>query len=337
MAETVQSKIKFSNKFFKSFLSTKNNDSFIITATNKEEICKVISSLNISKSCGPNSIPTKILHLVQDQIPTHLATICNFSFSTGTFPTILKTVKVIPIHKKDSRLEVSNYRPISLLSNIDKSFEKLMHSRLIEFLEERQILYYKQFGFQKHFSTNHAILNLLEIIQKELDDGQIACGIFIDLEKAFDTVSHDILLEKLDHYGIRGISNDWFRSYLSDRSQFVSINGFNSDYKTIKYGVPQGSVLGPLLFLIFINDLNTAIKHSETFHFADDTCLLNIKDSVKQINKVVNKDLKFLVQWLNANRISLNVAKTEFVIFRRKKKHLDCDLNLKLHGKNLNH
>ena len=148
-------------------------------------------------------------------------------------------------------------------------------------------------------------------------------------------MSHDILLEKLNHYGIRGILNDWFRSYLSDRSQFVSINGFNSDYKTIKYGVPQGSVLGPLLFLIFINELNTAIKHSETFHFADDTCLLNIKDSVKQINKVVNKDLKFLVQWLNANRISLNVAKTEIVIFRRKKKHLDCDLNSKLCGKKL--
>ena len=170
-------------------------------------------------------------------------------------------------------------------------------------------------------------MNLLEIIQKALGDGQIACGIFINLEKAFGTVSHDILLEKLDHYGNEGISNDWFRSYLNDRSQFFSINGFNFDYQTIKYGVPQSSVLDPLLFIIFINDLNTAIKHSETFHFADDTCLLNIKDSVKQINKVVNKDLKFLVQWLNANRISLNVAKTEFVICKRKKKHLDCDLN----------
>ena len=148
-------------------------------------------------------------------------------------------------------------------------------------------------------------------------------------------MSHDILLEKLDHYGIRGISNDCFRSYLSDRSLFVSINSFNSDYKTIKYDVPQGSVLGPLLFIIFINNLNIAIKPSETFHVAGDTCLLNIKDSVKQINKVVNKDLKFLVQWLNANRISLDVAKPEAVIFRRKKKQLDCDLNLKLCGKKL--
>ena len=125
-----------------------------------------------------------------------------------------------------------------------------MHSRLIEFLEEKQILHYRQFGFRKDFSTNHAILTLLESIQKALDDGQFACGIFIDLEKAFDTVSHDILLEKLNHYGIRGIANDYldrFRSCLSDRTQFVSINVFNSNYKTVKYGVHQSSVLGPLL------------------------------------------------------------------------------------------
>ena len=225
---------------------------------------------------------------------------------------------------------MSNYRPISLLSNIDKSFEKLIHGRLIEFLEGKQILYYRQFGFRKDFSTNHAILTLLESIQKALDDGQFACGIFIDLEKAFDTVSHDILLEKLNHYGIRGIANDWFRSYLSDRTQFVSINGFNSDYKTVKYGLPQGSVIGPLLFLIFIIDLNISIKNSETFHFVDDTCLLNIKGSIKKINEVVNKDLKFLIQWLHANKISFNTAKTEVIICKRKKKQLDFDLNLKI-------
>ena len=145
IAETVQSKIKFSNKSFRRILSTKNNDTFIITATNKEEICKIISSLNINKSCGPNSIPTKILQLVQDQISKHFATICNLSFSTGMFPTTLKTAfEVISIHRKDSKVEVSNYRPNSLLSNINKIFEKLMHSRLIEFFEERQILYYKQ-------------------------------------------------------------------------------------------------------------------------------------------------------------------------------------------------
>ena len=171
-----------------------------------------------------------------------------------------------------------------------------MHSRLIEFLEGKQILYYRQFRFRKDFSTNHAVLTLLQSIQKTLGDGQFTCGIFIDLEKTFDNVNHDILLEKLSHYGVRGIVNDWFMSCLSDRTQFVSINGFNSDYKTVKYGVPQASVLGPLLFFIFFNDLNIAIKKSETFHFADVTCLLNIKYSFKKINKVVNKDLNFLIQ-----------------------------------------
>ena len=142
----------------------------------------------------------KFLHLLKDQISNHLATICNLSFFTGVFPAILKTAKVIPIHKKNSKLEVSNYRPISLLSNIDKIFEKLMHSRLIEILEEKQILYYRQFVFRKDFLTNCVILTLLEGSQKALDDGQFACRIFIDLKKAFDTVSHDILLEKLNHY-----------------------------------------------------------------------------------------------------------------------------------------
>ena len=140
---------------------------------------------------------------------------------------------------------------------------------------------------------------MLGSIQEALDDGKFACGVSIDLEKAFDTVSHDILLEKLNHYGIRGIANDWFRSYLSDRTQFVSINCFNSDCKAVKYGVHQVSLLGPLLFLIFINDLNIAINNSETFHSADDTCLLNIKDSIKKINKVVNKDLKDLRQFFH--------------------------------------
>ena len=134
---------------------------------------------------------------------------------------------------------------------------------------------------------------MLESIWKALDDGQFACRIFIALQKAFDTASHDMLLAKLNHYGIRGISNDWFRSNLSDRTQFVSINGFNSDYKTVKYGVPQGSVLELLLFLIFID---IALKISETFHFAGDTCMFNIKVSIKKINKVVNKDLKFPIQ-----------------------------------------
>ena len=182
--------------------------------------------------------------------------------------------------------------------------KKLIHNRLIEFIEEKQSLFYRQFDFRKYFSTNHTILTLLESIQKALDGEQFVCKIFIDLEKAFDTVSHDILLEKLNPYCRRGTANDWFRCYL--RIQFVSVNCFNSDYKTVR---SQGSVLGPLLFLIFINDLDIAIKNSNTLPIADDTCLLNIQELIKKINKVFDKNLKFLIQWLHADKISFNIAK----------------------------
>ena len=144
VAEIVDSNINLSNKSFEKFLSSEINDFFLITSTNKKEIYKIIKSFNSNKSCGPNSVPTKVLHLLQDQISNHFATICSLSFSTGVFPPIVKTTKVIPIHKKNSKLEVSNYRPIYLLSNIDKFFEKLMHIRLVEFFEGKQILYYIQ-------------------------------------------------------------------------------------------------------------------------------------------------------------------------------------------------
>ena len=168
-----------------------------------------------------------------------------------------------------------------------------------------------------------------------LDKGEFACGVFVDLQKAFDTVDHKILLSKLDHYGIRGIANCWFKSYLSNRSQFVSIGNFKSVLRLIKHGVPQGSVLGPLLFLLYINDLHLAIKFSETFHFADDTHLLHFSNTVESLCLRVNADLRYLTSWLNANKISLNVGKTEFVIFRSKSKTLNTLPFLKLNGKRL--
>ena len=214
---------------------------------------------------------------------------------TGVFPSVLKTAKVVPVFKKDSKLDYSNYRPISLLSNIEKILEKLMYKRLYTFLNNNNIIYNLQFGFRQQYSTSHALINITEIIRKALDDGNIGCGVFVDLQKAFDTVDHQILLAKLSHYGIRGVSNDWFKSYLSNRSQYVSINGHDSGLAAINCGVPQGSVLGPLLFLLYINNLNQAIKFCKVHHFADDINLLYLSNSIKKLNKLVNAYFKHLV------------------------------------------
>ena len=178
----IKSKIMFSFKLFDDFLPSKNYDTFTITPTSKAETDAIISSQSRNKSAGPNIIPLKILKLTQNEISQHLANIFKLSFKTEVFPDSLKIAKVIPVHKKDSKLIVSNYRPISTLSNLHKIVEKLIHSRLIKFLDDQKSLYLKQFGFRKYFSTSHAIISLIEDIEKSIKDKQIAYGVFIDLD-----------------------------------------------------------------------------------------------------------------------------------------------------------
>ena len=210
-----------------------------------------------------------------------------------------------------------------------------MYQRVFKFLSANGCFYDLQFGFRDHHSTSHSLISLTEKIRKALDNNNFACGIFIDLKKAFDTVDHNILLSKLEHYGIRGVANNWFSSYLSNRQQHVSIEGFNSSKLSVNIGVPQGSVLGPLLFLIYLNDLHKSIIHSSVHHFADDTNLLLVDKSPKTISKKLNADLRKLCNWLKANKIALNVAKTELIIFRHPNKKLLYDLVIKLDGKRL--
>ena len=321
------------HKSFRDYLTNPMNNSFFLYHCDNIEVKSIITSLNLHKAAGPNSIPTIILHLLKEEICTPLSNIFNLSFSTGQHPDLLKIAKTIPVFKKGSRLLVCNYRPISLLSNLNKILEKLFFSRLCKFLDEYKCIYSLQFGFRAKHSTNHALIDITENIRSALDNKKVSCGIFVDLQKAFDTVNHDILINKLNHYGIRGIANDWLSSYLSNRTQFVSILGFDSKTNFIHHGVPQGSMLGPLLFLIYINDLHCAIKFSKVYHFADDTNLLNINQSPKQMQKQVNIDLKSLYKWLLANKISLNCSKTELIFFHKPGEHQpNFDYRIKMNG-----
>ena len=207
------------------------------------------------------------------------------------FPSKLKVGKVSPLHKKGSCDNLSNYRPISILSVFSKIFEKLMHQRLYKFLESFEILYPLQFGFREKHSTSHALLSLTESIKQFIDSGKVECGIFLDLQKVFDTVNHKILLDKLEHYGIRGNALKWFQSYLSGRTQYVTVNGHVSDPLPITCGVPQGSVLGPL-FLIYVNDLPNVSKIMQFYLFADDTSIYFDSDNLFNLQKIVNRELK---------------------------------------------
>ena len=297
----LQNNIPPTRRQYFDYLKHPNPKTFFISPTTPDEIKNIINSIKSSKCVGPNSIPTKILHLIKDKISIPLSELINKSFATGCFPNICKTAKVIPIFKTESRLLRNNYRSISLLSNISKIIEKIMHQRLNKFLEENNCFYNLQFGLRLNLSTNNALLSIIENIQTDLDNGDFAAGVFIDLKKAFDTVDHDILLKKLEYYGVRGLLKDWFQSYLKNRKQFVSVNNSTSNTKEITTGVPQGSVLGPLLFLLYyINDLHKSVKHSKTYHFADNT---NIMQS--------NKSLDVLSKWPKGNELSHNISKTK--------------------------
>ena len=233
--------------------------------------------------------------LIADLIILLICKIIDTSFTAGVFPDALKIVKVIPIHKGGSTQDVNNFRPISLLSIFDKIIEKLMHKMLYNFFEENNILLRNQFGFRKQNSTVHALIQITEKIKHSIENGRYGCGIFIDLRKAFDTINRKILISKLEHYGIRGVPLQRFESYVSERKQYVYLNGHSSDLRKISCGVPQGSVLRPLLFLAYINDFPNISRTLNFILFADDTNIYHEADSLKKLERVVNKRLK----WLN--------------------------------------
>ena len=335
VSKTLDSKIPMAKHDFSHYLKAGAKQSMFLTYTTPDEVCSILNLFQTSKACGPNSVPTRILKLARNALSRPLSCIINKSFEQACFPVSLNLARVTPVYKNGCTDLCDNYRPISLLSNISKVFEKAMHDRLYSYLEKFNIIYDKQFGFRKKHSANHALVSLVEKVKSNLDDGKFSCGVFIDLQKAFDTVNHAILLKKLEYYGIRAKVNDWLGSFLASRKQFVTIDDTNSDPLDITHGVPQGSVLGPLLFLIYINDFRHCLSVSEARHFADDTNILLSQLSLKALRKSLSRELRNVFDWLCANRLSLNAKKTELVLFKPRAKKTEIRLTANFGGKRI--
>ena len=244
-----------------------------------------------------------------------MAFLFNETIRNGIVPEKIKIAVLYPIHKKDSKMKVNSYHPISILPMISKIYEKLIHAKLMSFFTKSKTIHKHQFGFQKGKSTEHAILDIYASILKALEKKQKACCIFLDFAKAFDSVNHEILLTKLEYYGVRGIAHELMKSYLSERLQCVKIRQTVSDFKRITCGVPQGSVLGPLLFLIYINDIYKSDPTAAFHLFADDTALFCANKNINQLKNNIKTSLDNIANWLKANKLTLNVDKSKLLCF----------------------
>jgi len=280
----------------------------------EEEIYAAFNSLEPKKSNDFNGISMFFLKRIVEGLVQPLKNIINLSFHTGRVPSQFKIAKIIPIYKSGDPRAPDNYRPIALLSNFSKIMERVMHARLSGYLEEHEIITSSQFGFRPNHSTIHPIVHLNTFVTQAFNDKKHVLAIFCDLRKAFDCVNHNILFKKLKKIGVRGIELEWFKSYFSERKQFVSLNGYDSALLEIVLGVPQGSILGPLLFLIYINDLPecTLLK---ILLFADDTTILAAGDNLEELYNTVNREFYKIACYFRRNLLSLHPKKTQYIVF----------------------
>ena len=314
---TLAAKITSEGLSYKSFMHNDRHMSFFVDPTNEAEIINIINHLT-EGAPGRDEIVARNLKCISDSIAYPLAQVANLSFQQGIFPEELKIAAVTPLYKAKDPMMFNNYRPISLISVFAKILERLMYIRLLKFINKNQIFNKHQFGFRDKHSTFMALIILIKNLVNAIDNGKCAVGIFLDFQKAFDTVDHCILLDKLYFYGIRGQAFDWFSSYLHNRQQLVNYYGYESDLKTIKCGVPQGSILGPLLFLLYINDLPQVSEYFMPILFADDTNLFATGYNLNDIFSEINKEIANIYAWVKANKLSLNIDKTNFMLFTPK-------------------
>jgi hypothetical protein len=267
-----------------------------------------------SKGCHHSRLPIFIIKFVADILSPYISDLFNSSMNIGIFPDSFKIGKVTPLHKSGNRKHVSNYRPISTLTCFSKIFEKLACNRFMSYIVKYKLLCKHQFGFQANNSTSDALLQFLDHAYGMLHNNECLITIFLDFSKAFDTVDHSILLQKLEHFGFRGNTHSWLKSYLTNRKQYVCMSGEESSLCDVSIGVPQGSTLGPLLFLMYINDMYRSSDIMQAIHFADDTTLYHGGSDLVQMEATVNAELVKVDEWLCSNRLSLNTGKSTYMI-----------------------
>ena len=300
-----------------SFLGTRSQCVLSLSDVSEIELLEIVAGFG-DAAAGCDDIPMSILKKVIHTIKLPLLHIFNNSLSSGIFPNELKISKVCPIFKHGKKTELNNYRPISILPSLSKIIEKLLYNRLEKYLNDNNLLSNSQYGFRKHRSTTSAIIELNDHVLKYFDKRYYTAGIFLDFKKAFDCVNHEILLKKLEHYGIRDVPLKLLNSYLHNRYQFTQYNGTTSTKKILSCSVPQGSILGPLLFNIYINDLTTITNKLKPILFADDSCFYYSNPNVHELISVINNEMINVSSWLTSNRLTLNHSKSHYMIFNRK-------------------